>query len=407
MLLRLAVVAGSRELPLRARFVADFPTMPSQTAEPTRIVAITDQHGLDDFIEVPWAIYANDPHWVPPLRFERRQALARKQPLTEHAEWQLFVAYRAGKPIGRISAQIDRLHLERYQDHTGFFGFLEAPDDPEVFKSLFDAAEAWLRERGMTRARGPFSLNVNQESGLLIDGFETKPYVMMGHARPYYAARVGELGYGGVKDLLAYEVDVPFVPPAALQAMLARQASSIRVRPFDLKRKKADLEVLRDLFNDAWSGNWSFVPFTEAEFALIGKELLPLIPADFIQIAEIDGEPVSFMAFMPNVNEVIADLDGKLLPFGWAKLLWRLKVRFPQSVRVSLMGVRRRFHHTRLGPTLAYAVIDAGLGPAKRMGVKRAEMSWILEDNQGMRGIIESIGGVVTKRYRMFDKDLS
>lgn len=403
----LAVTAGTCELPLAARFVADFAPMSNQTSEAIRVVAITDQRGLDDFIEVPWAIYAGDPYWVPPLRFERRQALAGKQPFSEHAEWQLFVAYRADKPIGRISAQIDRLHQERYQDHTGFFGFLEAPDDAQVFAALFATAEAWLRERGMTRVRGPFSLNVNQESGLLVDGFATKPYLMMGHARPYYATRVGELGYGGVKDLLAYEVDVPFAPPAALQAMLKRQESTIKVRPFDLKRKKADLEVLRDLFNDAWSGNWSFVPFTEAEFTLIGKELLPLIPADFIQIAEIDGEPVSFMAFMPNVNEVIADLNGKLLPFGWAKLLWRLKVRFPSSVRVSLMGVRRRFHHTRLGPTLAYAVIDAGLGPTKRMGVNRAEMSWILEDNQGMRGIIEAIGGVMTKRYRMFDKDLS
>jgi len=380
--------------------------MPTIAPAPLQITAVTDRRTLDDFIEVPWAIYANDPHWVPPLRFERRQALARAQPFSEHAQWQAFVAYRDGRPIARISAQIDRLHQERYQDHTGFFGFLEAPDDPAVFKALFATAEGWLRERGMTRVRGPFSLNVNQESGLLVDGFDTPPYLMMGHAPRYYAARLLELGYVGVKDLLAYEMDAPYAPPKALQAMLQRQAHRIHIRPFNGKRKAAELEVLRELFNDAWSDNWSFVPFTQAEFALIGKELLPLIPADFIQIAEIDGEPVAFMAFMPNVNAAIADLDGKLLPFGWAKLLWRLKVRFPSSVRVSLMGVRKRFHHTRLGPTLAYAVIHAGLAPALRMGVKRAEMSWILEDNQGMRGIIEALGGVVTKRYRMFDKDL-
>jgi hypothetical protein len=373
---------------------------------PVKILAVTDRRGLDDFIEVPFSIYRNDPNWVPPLRFERREALARTQPLSEHAQWQLWVAYRDGKPIGRISAQVDRLHLDQHHDQTGFFGFLEAPDEPMVFNALFATAEAWLREHGVIRVRGPFSLNINQETGLLVEGFETPPYLMMGHATRYYERRLLDLGYVGVKDMLAYELDVPFATPHGLENLLSRFADQIRVRPFDRSRKAADLEVLRDLFNDAWSENWSFVPFTAAEFAAIGKELLPLIPADFIQIAEIDGEPVAFMAFMPNINEAIADLAGKLLPFGWAKLLWRLKVRFPRSVRVSLMGVRKRFHHTRLGPTLAYAVIKAGLPAALRMGVNRAEMSWILEDNQGMRNIIENLGGYITKRYRVFDKAL-
>ena len=373
---------------------------------PLHILAVSDRNGLDDFIAVPFAIYRSDPNWVPPLRFERRQALAPAQPLSEHAQWQLWVAYRDGKPIGRISAQIDQLHLDRYHDQTGFFGFLEAPDDPAVFNALFATAEAWLREHGMARVRGPFSLSVNQESGLLVEGFDTPPYLMMGHATRYYERRLLDLGYAGVKDLLAYEMGLPFSRPSNLENLLVRFAKDIHVRPFNRARKAADLEVLRDLFNDAWSENWSFVPFTEAEFAAIGTELLPLIPADFIQIAEIDGEPVAFMAFMPNINEAIADLGGKLLPFAWAKLLWRLKVRFPKSVRVSLMGVRKRFHHTRLGPTLAYAVIKAGLPAALRMGVERAEMSWILEDNQGMRNIIESLGGEISKRYRMFDKAL-
>jgi len=373
---------------------------------PVKILAVTDRRGLDDFIEVPFSIYRNDPNWVPPLRFERREALARTQPLSEHAQWQLWVAYRDGKPIGRISAQVDRLHLDQHHDQTGFFGFLEAPDEPMVFNALFATAEAWLREHGVIRVRGPFSLNINQETGLLVEGFETPPYLMMGHATRYYERRLLDLGYVGVKDMLAYEMGVPFEAQRSLENLLSRFADQIHVRPFDRSRKAADLEVLRDLFNDAWSENWSFVPFTEAEFAAIGKELLPLIPADFIQIAEIDGEPVAFMAFMPNINEAIADLAGKLLPFGWARLLWRLKVRFPRSVRVSLMGVRKRFHHTRLGPTLAYAVIKAGLPAALRMGVKRAEMSWILEDNQGMRNIIENLGGYITKRYRMFDKAL-
>lgn len=376
------------------------------TAPTLRIETVSDRRSLDAFIEVPFAIHAGDPTWVPPLRFERRQALAREQPFSAHAEWALFLAMRGERAVGRISAQIDRLHLDRYQDDTGFFGFIDAPDDPEVFARLFTAAEDWLRARGMRRVRGPFSLGVNQESGLLVEGFHTPPYVMMGHAQPYYAKRIESLGYVGVKDLLAYEVSVPFYEPPTLKAMLEKLSKRIRVRPFDLKRKAADLEVLRDLFNDAWSNNWSFVPFTEAEFKAIGKELLPLIPPDFIQIAEVEEEPVAFMAFLPNLNEVIADLGGKLLPFGWAKLLWRLKVKFPRSVRVSLMGVRKRFHHTRMGPTLAFAVIMAGVPAALRKGVNRAEMSWILEDNQGMRNIIEALGGTLSKRYRMYDKNL-
>ena len=376
---------------------------PSQAIQ---VLPVSDRRRRRDFIELPWSIHANDPHWVPPLRIERKQALAENQPYSEHAEWQLFVAYRQGRAVGRISAQIDRLHLERHQDATGFFGFLDAIDDGEVFAALFATAERWLAERGIRRVRGPFSLGVNQESGLLVSGFDSPPYLMMGHACRYYAERVLACGYVGVKDLLAYQVDLPFLFPAPLEAMLARYRKQIRVRSFDLSRRQADLQILRELFNDAWSENWSFVPFTEAEFAEIGKEMLLLMPADFIQIAEVDGEPAAFMAFLPNLNEAIADLDGRLLPFGWIKLLWRLKWRLPKTVRVSLMGVRKQYHHTRLGPTLAYAVIKAGLGPAQRRGVERAELSWILEDNAGMRGIIEALGGVISKRYRMYDKDL-
>lgn len=385
--------------------VADFAPM-SATASPLQLRPVTDRRSLRDFIELPWRIYRDDPCWVPPLRLERRLALSPRQPLAEHAVWQTWVACRGGQVVGRISAQVDRLHLERYADATGFFGFLEAVDDAEVFAALFGAAEGWLRERGMRRARGPFSLSINQEAGLLVEGFDRRPYVMMGHARPYYAPRVLEQGYRGAKDLLAYEVEVPYRKSELLERMLVRQADRIRVRPFDARRRDAELELLRDIFNDAWSANWSFVPFTPAEFADMGRTLLHLLPPGFIQIAEVDGVPSAFMAFIPNLNEVIADLDGRLLPFGWARLLWRLKVRFPRSVRVALMGVRPSFHFTRLGPTLAYSVIRGCLPPALAKGVSYCEMSWILEDNLGMRNIIESVGGFVSKRYRVYDKDL-
>jgi len=390
---------------VRRADVADFAPMPADDSS-LRIRPVTDRRSLRDFIEVPWSIYRDDPCWVPPLRAERKLALSPRQPLALHAEWQTWVAYRGDVPVGRISAQIDRLHLERYADQTGFFGFLEGIDDARVFGALFDAAESWLKERGMRRVRGPFSLNINQEAGLLVEGFDRRPYVMMGHARPYYESRVLEQGYRGAKDLLAYEVDVPYRRSELLERMLERQKERLRVRPFDPARRDAELAILRDIFNDAWSGNWSFVPFTEAEFDDMGRTLLHLLPPGFIQIAEVDGVPSAFMAFIPNLNEVIADLDGRLLPFGWARLLWRLKVKFPKSVRVALMGVRPSFHFTRLGPTLAYAVIKGCLPPALAKGVSYCEMSWILDDNVGMRNIIESVGGFVSKRYRVYDKDL-
>jgi hypothetical protein len=191
----------------------------------------------------------------------------------------------------------------------------------------------------------------------------------------------------------------------ALLERLARQGVTLRA----LRRQRAaeDLEILRDIFNDAWSRNWGFVPFTREEFSAVGREMLMLIPDDFIHIAEVDGRPAAFIVLLPNLNEVIADLAGRLLPFGWAKLLWRLKVRFPHTGRVPLMGVRREYHNTRLGPGLAFLVIDAIRRAAVGAGMHEVEMSWILADNMGMRNIIESIGGTVSKRYRMYEKSLS
>lgn len=380
--------------------------MPTTALAPFEIRPVSGQRGLDEFIDAPRAIYGDDPHWVQPLRMERREALSAKNPFFQHARWQPWVAYRDGRPVGRISAQVDQLHLDRYRDDTGFFGMIEAPDEPELFKALFDTAERWLRDQGMKRARGPFNLNVNQESGLLVEGFDSPPYVMMGHARPWYGPRIEALGYRGAQDLLAYDIAVPYTPSVALETLRKRFSNRIRLRPFDRRRMREDLEILRDIFNDAWSENWSFVPYTEAEFQAMGKELLMLVPTELIQIAEVGGEPAAFMVVLPNINEAISDLRGRLLPFGWAKLLWRLKVRHPRSVRTPLMGVRRKYHGNPLGPTLAYSVIDAALAPTLARGVTRAELSWILEDNRDMRRIIERIGGTVSKRYRMYDKDL-
>lgn len=372
-----------------------------------RIVPVTDKATLRDFLEVPYGLYADDPNWVPPLRFERRQALSPKHPFFEHATWQGWLAYDRAGAVGRISAQMDRLYEQQHGERVGYFGMLEARDDPSVFRALFDAAEGWLREQRAVRAVGPFNLGINQELGLLVEGFETPPYFMMAHGLRYYPAAVEAAGYDAVQDLLAYVVPPDFAVPPVMETLIRRIGSRIRLRKIDTANKEAELETLRDIFNDAWSGNWGFVPFTRTEFNSIGREMLLLIPDDFIQVAELDGEPAAFIVLLPNLNEAIADLEGRLLPLGWARLLWRLKVRFPQTGRVPLMGVRRAHHHTRYGPGLAFSVIDAVRHSAVREGIREVELSWILEDNMGMRSIIESIGGRVSKRYRMYQKALT
>lgn len=374
--------------------------------QPLRIVPVAGRRMMTRFLKVPWPLYATDPCWVPPLLIERQQHLSVHNPYFEHAEFQAWVALRGDRAVGRISAQVDRLHLEQHEDATGFFGFLEAEDNPETFHALFDTAEAWLRQKGMQRVRGPFSLSINDESGLLVDGFDSPPPLMLGHALPYYGRRVEEQAYLPEQDLLAYRVDPKLAHQPHLEALVRRFSRRIKVRTMRRKHFAEDLEILRELFIDAWSDNWGFIPFTRAEFAELGKIMKFLVDAEWVSIAEVDGEPVAMMVMFPNINEMIWDLNGRLLPFGWLKLLWRLKVSGASSSRVPLMGVRRRYQGTMLGAALALMTIDPIHQHARRKGVEEVDMSWILEQNHGMRKIIELLGGEVYKRYRIYLKEL-
>jgi hypothetical protein len=361
---------------------------------------------LRDFLQLPATLYAGDPNWIAPLGLEQRQRYSKKNPFFQHAKWCAWIAYRGRQAVGRISAQIDELHLARYGDDTGHFGSLEAEDDPEVFSALLESAQRWLRSEGMQRITGPFNLSINEECGLLVEGFDTPPCVMMGHARPFYGQQIEALGFHKAKDLLAYHTAPDFDAPQVMRTLAQRAADRVRVRPLNRKALHSELQLLRDIFNDAWSENWGFVPFTEAEFNEVGKAMTLLLDDDFVQIAEVDGEAAAMIIGLPNVNEAIRDLNGRLFPFGWAKLLWRLKVRYPRSARIPLMGVRKKYQHSRLGPTLAFMIIDALRGPVIQRGIREVEMSWILEDNSGMRNIIESLGGIAYKRYRLYEKHL-
>ena len=380
--------------------------LPDKTGEAIKIVKVDSRKALNDFIRLPWSLYIEDPMWVPPLLIERRMHLSPKNPYFEHAEFCFWIAYRNGQPVGRISAQIDRLHIERYQDATGFFGMIEAEDKRPTFSSLLDTAESWLRDQGMQRIGGPYNLSINQELGLLVEGFDSPPSVMMGHARPYYAARIEENGYQKEKDLLAYIVNSDFTMTAAAQRIANRTKDRIHIRKLQKSKFVSELEIIRDIFNDAWSQNWNFVPFTNAEFEHLGKDLKMLADEELVKIAEVDGEPAAFIVVLPNINEVIRDLNGRLLPFGWLKMLWRLKVKYPKSARIPLMGVRRRYHDSLMGAALAFGVIASVQQPGQKRGLKEAELSWILEDNLRMRDILESIGGRVYKTYRIYCKQL-
>ena len=369
-----------------------------------RLEVITERKQLRDFLALPHRLYSSDPAWIPPLDFEQRERFSPHNHFFAHARWRGWIALKEDRPVGRITAQIDEMHLQQHGDGAGYFGMLEADDDPAVFSALFGAAEDWLRSEGMQCIRGPFNLHINEEVGLLVDGFSTPPFVLMGHARPYYGGAVEAQGYKPVQDLLAYHVRPDFEAPRVMTKLAQRVSERVVVRCASRKDLLRDAEIMRDIFNDAWQNNWGFVPLAAAEWEDTVNTLIKLMPDEYIQIAELDGEPVAFIVALPNINEATRDLKGKLLPFGWLKLLWRLKVRHPRTARIPLMGVRQEHQHSRLGPTLAFLVIDGVRKALHARGVEDVEMGWILESNAGMRNIIETIGGEAYKRYRLYEK---
>jgi hypothetical protein len=371
---------------------------------------VTDKSGTNDFLHVPFEVFKGDPNWVPPLFLERHEHLStKKNPYFKHAEAQLFVAYQNGKPVGRISAQVDTLHLQRYEDATGQFGFLDAIDVAEVFNALFSEAENWLRQRNLKRARGPFSFSINDETGLLIDGFNRPPNMMMGHARPYFAAHVEANGYGKVKDVFAYEFNENSTYNEVLVKAYKRVVATgkIVVRPLNKRDMKNELNIIMTIFNDAWSNNWGFIPFTEDELTLLGNNLKMLVKEEYVAIAMYQGQPAAMAVTLPNINEWIHDLKGKLLPFGWAKLLPRVLLSKHKSVRLPLMGVRKQYHNTAIGSMLALSVIETIRSYHYSHGIFRGELGWILEDNHGMRNIIESAGAKAYKTYRVYQKNIA
>jgi hypothetical protein len=374
------------------------------------VAEVVTKADLEAFISVPWTVYRDDPYWTPPLRFERREMLdRRKNPFFQHAEAAYFLARIDGKPVGRISAQVDRLAQEHQGPGTGHFGFLEAVDDPLVFDALFHAAEDWLRARGMTRALGPFSPSINEESGLLVEGFDEPPRLLMGHARPYYGQHVEAMGYAKVQDLWAYDLNITHEFPGNVQRLLdkARKQDKLKLRRVSKKHFADELKIIIDIFNDAWRDNWGYIPMTDAEVDKMGRDLKPFIKEQGCMIAEWEGVPTAFMLTVPDINQAARDLNGNLLPFGWAKLAWRLLVKSPTQCRVPLMGVRKQFQGTLAGASMALLLIETiRQATTREVGYRRAELSWILESNVSMQRILEMILCRHYKTYRIYEKPL-
>ena len=367
---------------------------------------------VGEFMQVPHVTQGHDPYWIAPVALiEGPRLNPKSNPWFQHGEAVLFIAERDNKPVGRISAQVDQNHLKIYNDATGFFGFFESIEDQSVADALFKAASDWLREKGMKRVVGPFSFNINDESGLLIDGFNCPPRVAMGHAHPYYQGLVEAAGFTKVVDMRAYltpmDTALPFKQLKWLKRSLERNPR-LAVRSLDPKRYDEDFAAIVDIWRAGWVENWGSIPMTEAEGKHLAKETKLILIPELVSIATVDGKPAAMCMALPDFNEMIRDLKGKLFPFGWAKLLWRVLTRrsFLSGTRVILMGVVPEYKNKPMGSQLALLTVGAVRDASLKLGMPVCEMSWVLETNTQTCHSIEDIGGRIYKTYRMFEKAL-
>jgi len=389
--------------------------MSAHQAGPVTIHPVEGKHDKREFVELAFRLNRGDPAWVPPLKGEVFALLTPgKNPWFEHGKAQFFLARRDGRTVGRISAHIDFLALEQPAEQgmgpgTGNWGLIEA-EDAETAHALIVAAEDWLRSQGMHRALGPLSISIWDEPGLLVEGFDTPPTIMLGHNSPLYRAWIEAEGYRPVKKLINYAVEIiDGFPPLVNRIVAAGERNErIRIRRVDKRRFDAEARLIMGILNDAWSDNWGFVPLTDSEIAYIGKKLKDIVFEDLIRVAEVDGEAVAFMIVLPNINELLIDMDGSLLPFNWARLLWWLRKPKSRRLRVPLMGVVKRLQNSRMASTLAFMMIEyIRRDGVAHYGAQQGDIGWVLDDNQGMNAVAEAIDATVNRVYQLYDKPLA
>jgi GNAT superfamily N-acetyltransferase len=360
---------------------------------------------LDAFIKVPFRLYRDEPHWVPPLIFERKQHLnRRKNPFFEHARAEYFLAERDGRVVGRITAQVDD-NFQAFQDNKwGFFGFFECEDDAEAAALLLDTAEQWLRARGCDRMVGPFDFTSNDECGVLIEGHERTPLILLPWTHRYYPALLEGAGLGKAMDLLMWELRIEGkddVHPMIWEvADKVESVHGIVCRPMRKRDIEAEVSRFMEIYNSAWEKNWGFVPLTEHEVRHYAKQLKPILSEDWAFIAEKDGEVVGAALSLPDYNEVLIHLNGRLLPFGWAKALyWQRRI---SRVRVFALGVKREWQMAGVAARFYQMHFES----AERTPIKWGEMGWILETNKAMNRAMEGMGGKVVRRLRLYEREI-
>ncbi len=364
---------------------------------------------LREFLDVVDVIYRDDPRYIRPLDMDLKDRLdPKKNPFFEHADGVVFTAHRGGKCVGRVTAQIDREHLARYKDDVGFFGFLDTVDDAEVAKALLAKAERWLKERGMKTARGPASLSVNEEMGCLVDGFDAPPVLLNPHHRKYQGGLIEQAGYAKAKDLFGWRYDVGELNPRVKRARDdIRAMPEVTVRSLSKKHMDRDIAMTLDIFNDAWSDNWGFVPATKREADKMASDMKMFLVPEIAVLVLIDGKPAAVAIALPNVNELIPDLHGKLFPTGILKLLYRLKVEGAKSGRLLILGIKKEFRSMRKYAGLSLFLYGEMNEGGKRVGMTWGELGWTLEDNSAVNAGIKMMGAKKYKTYRVYEKSLA
>lgn len=381
--------------------------MSSVSPAAIRIDTVRDAATRAAWLKVPYTVFKDDPAWVAPLKIMEDDRFKPSHPFFSFSEVCLFIAYKGAEPVGRISAQVNRRHLETHKDGVGHFGFFDCIDDQAVAQALVDAAAAWLTERGLAKMVGPLNFSTNEESGLLVDGFDTPPAIMMTHARPWFGTLLERAGLAKEIDLYAYRVDPNKTPEqVARLAAKAQESGRITVRHLDTRRLAQEIEVLVDIFNDAWSQNWGFVPFARPEIDAMIAELKLLFRSNYGRFIDVDGRPSAVMIGLPDINSVIRGFNGNLLPLNWARLLPHVIREDYPGARIPLMGIRREFQHTAFAAGILAVLAREFLAEARTKKLKWVEFSWVLESNKAMNALGRLAAGAPVKTFRVYAKPL-
>jgi hypothetical protein len=378
-----------------------------------QIRQVETKRDLETFLRVPWTLgMKSDPNWVPPLLDDYRRSLdPKKSPFLKHGEAQCFLALEDGRPVGRISAQIDADFDKQWPEEKGvaFFGFFESKDDPAVARALFDAASGWARGKGRTRLRGPFTLDSKGEVGVLVEGFDTPNRIGMAHNRPYLGPLIESAGLSKAKDFYAWWYTSGHIDERTQRvAQRTLALPNVKVRPMDLSHFRREVEIVRDIYNDAWSQNWNFTPFTAAELEIIATEYKMFVDTEIALVAEVDGKPAAMCFAIPDVNEMVKDFDGELMrrPWNLIKLLFRLRFRRPSHARLLLLGVKGEYRASHRYGTLAAVLYVEVARRGAAHGYVGGELSWTLEDNSLINRGIERMGARRYKTYRVYEKTI-